>query len=70
MTFNRLVVAAGVAGALVTAGPTGASDTDPLEAEAKVDPDGVGNDVRWESLPTVARFGTVHPLTLILFTST
>ncbi len=26
MTFNRLVVAAGVAGALVTAGPTRAAD--------------------------------------------
>ena len=40
------------------------------QAEAKVEPDGVGDDVGRKSISVVARRGTVHPVTLILWTST
>ena len=40
------------------------------QVEAKVDPNGVGDDFGRESISVVARRGTVHPVTLIPWTST
>ena len=40
------------------------------QAEAKVEPDGLRDDVGRESISVIARRGTVHPVTLISLTST